>query len=113
MQDTLSQPLTCHVLHDDGDDASAVMHIAAEPGRSLMRALKDGGADIEASCEGNMACGTCLVHLDEASYARLPPPAPDEAAMLEWLDGCRPTSRLACQIRVDAAADGIRLVIAT
>lgn len=100
---------TCHVMADDGTE---LLQVAAEPGRSLMRALKDGGADIEASCEGNMACGTCLVHLDEASYARLAPPASDEAAMLEWLDGVRPTSRLACQVRVDAAADGVHLVIA-
>jgi len=101
---------TCHVVDDDGN---AVLDVTAEHGGSLMQALRDAGADIEASCGGNMACGTCLVHLDEAAYAQLSPPDSDETGMLEWLDGRRPTSRLACQIPVDAAVDGIRLVIAT
>jgi ferredoxin len=101
--------ITCHLLDADGQ---ALREVPAQAGRSLMRSLKDAGLDIEASCEGSMACGTCLVHLDEAWFARLPAPAPDEAALLDWLDGRRPTSRLACQIRVEQAMDGLRLAIA-
>ena len=86
--------------------------VQGETGVSLMRSLKDAGVDIEASCEGCMACGTCMVHLDAASAARLPPPELDEEAMLEWLDGRRPTSRLACQIRVTEALDGLTLQVA-
>jgi len=102
--------ITCHVVDEAGN---AVMDVTAAPGGSLMQALRDAGVDIEASCGGNMACGTCLIHLDEAAYALLTPPAADEVGMLEWLEGYRPTSRLSCQIPVSEALDGVCLVIAS
>jgi ferredoxin len=86
--------------------------VPAAIGVSLMRSLKDAGVDIEASCEGCLACGTCMVHLDAGWAARVPPPTPDEEVMLEWMGDRRPTSRLACQIRVTEALDGITLEVA-
>lgn len=96
-----------------GEGGAAVRDVQAAAGVSLMKALKEAGLDIEAACEGNLACGTCLVHLDGPSFARVPPPAADETDMLDCLDGRRPTSRLACQIVLVPSLGELRLAIAT
>jgi 2Fe-2S ferredoxin len=55
-----------------------------------------------------MTCSTCHVYVDPAWAGRLPPPTADEAAMLEMTAAeRRPTSRLSCQIVLDAALDGL------
>ncbi len=81
----------------------------AEVGASLMLALKATGFEIEASCEGALACGTCHVWLREGWPARLPPPDEDERAMLASLPGATPASRLSCQIRVTPDLAGLAL----
>lgn len=83
--------------------------VPARPGRSLMRAAVDAGLDgIAADCGGCLTCATCHVIVDEDWFARLPPPAADEESMLEMTAAERqPTSRLSCQIVVDAALDGL------
>lgn len=83
----------------------------AETGASLMVALKSTGFDIEASCEGSLACGTCHVRLDDSWAARVPAPGADERAMLDSLPGATPESRMACQILVTPALDGLSLLI--
>ncbi len=81
----------------------------AEVGASLMLALKATGFEIEAACEGALACGTCHVWLREGWPARLPPPDEDERAMLASLPGATPASRLSCQIRVTPDLAGLAL----
>lgn len=80
-------------------------------GGSLMQALKDTGFDIEASCEGSLACGTCHVQIRHDWAARLPPPGEDERAMLASLPNATPFSRLSCQIRVTPQLVGLCLDI--
>ena len=82
------------------------------PGMTLMVALKTTGFDIEASCEGSLACGTCHVRLLEGWASRVPPPAEDERAMLDSLAGATPASRLSCQILVTPELNGLSLEIA-
>lgn len=86
--------------------------VAVQPGQSLMRALKAGGIDMEAACEGSLVCGTCLVHIDAEGFERLPEAAADEKDLLGWLEDRRACSRLACQIRVSAELDELRLEVA-
>ena len=82
-------------------------------GQSLMRAAVDGGIDgIKADCGGVMSCATCHVYIDLAWIARLPAPSSDEDAMLEMTAAQRmPTSRLSCQIALDANLDGLTVVL--
>lgn len=54
-----------------------------------------------------MACATCHVHVDEAWFARLPPPSPEEEDMLDLAASLAATSRLGCQIRMTPALDGL------
>lgn len=81
----------------------------ATPGTTLMQALRDNGFDIEASCDGNLACGTCHVHVDPEWVARLTPASEDERAMLDCLPHATPNSRLACQIELTLELQGLRL----
>ena len=62
---------------------------------------------IEGACGGAMACATCHVHVDEAWFARLPPPSAEEEEMLDLALSLAATSRLGCQIRMTPALDGL------
>ena len=74
-----------------------------------MRAAVDAGIEgIKADCGGLMTCATCHVYIDEAWVERLPQPSADENAMLDMTAAQRrPTSRLSCQIVLDADSRGL------
>ena len=76
---------------------------------SLMQAATGYGVPgIVAECGGSAMCATCHVHVDPAWAGRLPTPRPDELAMLECTAAERSaTSRLSCQIRLDASLQGL------
>ncbi len=78
-------------------------------GWSLVQgALANNIPGILAECGGSCSCATCHCYVDEARLAELPPPAENEAAMLDFVAAeRRPNSRLACQIRATAALDGL------
>jgi len=83
--------------------------IEARTGASLMKAALAAGIEgIAADCGGAMSCATCHVFVEPAWSARLPAPSADERAMLEMTaTPAGPTSRLACQIALDEALDGL------
>lgn len=102
-----------------GTDTTAMLRCEADgfefeaaPGTTLMVALRNTGFDIEASCDGNLACGTCHVKVVPEWAGRLPPAADDERAMLDYLPGATATSRLSCQIRLTPELDGLSVEIA-
>ncbi len=83
--------------------------VDAKDGLSVMENAVDHGIDIEAACEGSLACATChLVVEDQDWYDKLDPPSEDEEDMLDLAFGLTKTSRLSCQIRVSDKIDGIR-----
>ena len=78
------------------------------PGQSLMEAARANGVDaIEARCGGVLACATCHVYVDESWVGRLDPPEEAEVEMIGNAIDPRATSRLSCQIRLDARHDGL------
>jgi len=86
----------------------------AEPGGTLMEALRDEGL-VEGACGGVASCGTCHVYLDEDWAADMNPIEEDEQLMLDGLAEAvevRSTSRLACQIPMSEKLDGLILEIA-
>ena len=87
--------------------------IEATIGQSIMQtALAHNIEGIVAECNGNAACATCHVYLDETSAARLAPPAAHEADMLEFTAAERlATSRLGCQVLISAELDGIEVTV--
>lgn len=83
--------------------------VAGRAGRSLMRAAQAAGVEgIAADCGGVLSCATCHVVVAPDWAARLPPPEPDELAMLEMTAAPRqPSSRLSCQIVLGVELQGL------
>lgn len=79
-----------------------------EEGASVMDGAVDNGIDgIVAQCGGACICATCHCYVDPAWFPQLPAPGPTESEMLGFVLEPRETSRLACQVRVTAALDGL------
>jgi 2Fe-2S ferredoxin len=80
----------------------------AQPGDSVMNvAVNNMVKGIIGECGSCCTCATCHVHLDADWFGKLPPPDYAEQGMLEGAIDPAPTSRLSCQIRADASADGL------
>lgn len=84
--------------------------VDAEVGMSVMEsAVKNTVPGIDADCGGACACATCHVLVDDVWLSLLPPPSETEQSMLDFVTEAAPNSRLACQIRLTAALDGLRV----
>ncbi len=82
--------------------------VDAEIGSTVMEAAMRNGIDaIVAECGGSCTCATCLVHVDEKWSEIVGPPSSEEEDMLDMAFEVKPTSRLACQIKVTEALDGL------
>lgn len=107
--------ITVHfVAHPSADGAngpkdSGTATVQAKPGKSLMQAAQAGGVDgVAADCGGSLTCATCHVMVREPWLAQLPALHPDEDNMLDFAATPRqPHSRLACQITLTEALDGL------
>lgn len=86
----------------------------APDGVSLMAAATGFGVPgVVGECGGALQCATCHVQIDPAWAGRLPPPSTDEQAMLALTAvPAGPHSRLACQIRLTPALQGLVATIA-
>ncbi len=89
--------------HADG----TVQSVAAKVGERLLDVAQHHGLPMEGTCEGHMACATCHVIVAKAWYDTLPKPGNDELDMLDFAPGLSGTSRLACQIWLTEALDGL------
>lgn len=78
---------------------------------SLLELAQALGMPLEGTCEGQMACSTCHVIVDAADFARLRQASEAEEDMLDLAAGACRTSRLACQIRLGDAPDGLTVHI--
>ena len=74
-------PLT--VIDRDGKEHA----ILAPPGKSLLEVAHANDIDLEGACEGSLACSTCHVYLDQASFEKLEDPCDDENDMLDLAFG--------------------------
>ena len=84
---------------------------SAEPGARLLEVAQAAGMPLEGTCEGQMACSTCHVVVAAEWFERLPPASADEEDMLDLAADVRRTSRLSCQIVLDAGLHGIEVRI--
>ncbi len=86
-------------------------HVIDVPeGWSVMEgAVKNLVPGIDADCGGACACATCHVTVDDAWLEKLPPKEDMEETMLDFAQDVKPNSRLSCQIKVNAALDGMRV----
>jgi 2Fe-2S ferredoxin len=79
-------------------------------GLSVMQgAVNNNVPGIDADCGGECACATCHVYIAPEWFARTGSPNSQEASMLSFADGTEDNSRLACQIKMTEALDGLVL----
>ncbi|MFM1959183.1 MAG: hypothetical protein RL588_700 [Pseudomonadota bacterium] len=91
-------------IQHDGSEQS----YDGKTGLSVMEvAVKNNVPGIDADCGGACACATCHVYVDEAWLAKTGDKSAMEESMLDFAEGVEPNSRLACQIKVTDALDGL------
>jgi ferredoxin, 2Fe-2S len=77
-------------------------------GTTLMRAATDNRVPgIDGDCGGNCACATCHLYIDASWSDRVGTRSASEEDMLNLVAELRDTSRLACQITVTDALNGL------
>ncbi|MDB5695922.1 MAG: ferredoxin [Sphingomonas bacterium] len=93
-------------------DKDGVVEADGRPGDRLLDAAQAAGLPLEGTCDGDMACATCHVIVDPADFPRLSPASGDEEDLLDLAYAATRTSRLACQIILADALDGLTVRIA-
>lgn len=88
-----------------------VQDVQAAAGTRLLEVAQNAGQPLEGTCEGQMACSTCHVIVAPEDFGRLPPASEEEEDMLDLAMGAVRTSRLACQILLTDALDGLTVRI--
>jgi ferredoxin, 2Fe-2S len=82
--------------------------VEGEIGSTVMEtAMRNDIGAIVAECGGSCTCATCLVHVDDKWSEIVGPPSSEEEDMLDMAFEVKPTSRLACQIKVSEELDGL------
>ncbi|MBF0176764.1 MAG: 2Fe-2S iron-sulfur cluster binding domain-containing protein [Magnetococcales bacterium] len=87
--------------------------VEVEAGISLLEAAHEHNLPLEGACEGSLACSTCHVIVDPEWFDRLEEASEEEEDVLDEAFGLTPTSRLACQVTISDALDGLRVTIPT
>ncbi len=86
--------------------------VQADAGLSLMRAAVDNNVPgIDGDCGGQCACATCHVFVDAPWAAHTGARTQQENDMLNFAAELRDSSRLACQITLTDALDGIEVTM--
>lgn len=95
---------TVHFIAHDGQRST----VEVPTGLSLMRAALDNDVrGIDGDCGGQAACATCHVFIEAPWNALTGQRTPHEEEMLNFAAELRDTSRLACQVEMTNALDGI------
>ncbi|WP_309628460.1 2Fe-2S iron-sulfur cluster-binding protein [Brevundimonas sp.] len=96
-------PKVTYIEHDGREHA-----VEVKSGLSVMEgAIRNNVPGIDADCGGACACATCHIFVDPAWAGQLGERGAMEASMLDFAEGVQETSRLACQIKVAEAHDGL------
>jgi len=98
-----------YIEHD-----GAKTELDVQEGWTLMQAAVSNGVDgIEAECGGACCCATCHIYVPDDFLDKLPAASEQEADMLgEVIAERTANSRLACQIKVTSALQGITIRVA-
>ena len=83
----------------------------AKAGDVLLDVAQNADMPLEGTCEGQMACSTCHVIIAPDWFGKLPRASEDEEDMLDLAASVARTSRLACQIVLTEALDGLEVRI--
>jgi 2Fe-2S ferredoxin len=95
------------IVFDVIDRAGTVQTVEVPEGinLNLMEVLKASEYPILATCGGMALCATCQVDVQQG-IENLPAPSDIELDMLDQLPFVTPSSRLACQIKINENLEG-------
>src|ERR1700681_2057277 len=94
-------------------DRDGVEHeVEGRTGLKVMENLRELDEGVAAICGGMCSCATCHVYVDAEWVAKLPAPMSGESDMLAALISRRENSRLSCQIILNDALSGVKVMIA-
>ena len=94
------------------DVDAKVTRVDAALGATAMEIARSNGVrGIVAQCGGECVCSTCHCYVADEWFARLPTMREDEANLIEFAWRPKPNSRLACQITITDALDGLVLYV--
>ena len=100
--------ITVNVTTRDGENCV----IETTTDQSLMEALRNEAIEgIDAVCGGSCACATCHVYMDNSWLNKLTELDEGEGDLLDDSEVRQSNSRLACQINLTDALNGISLTI--
>lgn len=92
-------------------DGEHVRQAEGAVGDSLLTVGQCADQPLEGTCEGQMACSTCHVHIAPEWFDKLPRAAEAEEDMLDLAASATRYSRLSCQITLTSALDGLAVRI--
>ena len=92
-------------------DGEQVQEVEVPPGERLLDVAQAAGQPLEGTCEGQMACSTCHVIVAVEDFAKLPRASEEEDDLLDLAACVTRHSRLACQIELTEALDGLTVRI--
>ncbi|MDQ8006121.1 MAG: 2Fe-2S iron-sulfur cluster-binding protein [Pedobacter sp.] len=95
-----------NITVEDREGNVAELLAPTDMGLSLMEFLKASEYDVLATCGGMALCATCCVDVIQGEE-KLNEMSDDEYAMLDTLPDLLPNSRLACQIQLSPAMEGL------
>ena len=81
-------------------------------GWTLMEVIRDGGVAIKAECGGACACATCHVYVPDEWMEQTGERTEEEEDMIDLALDVQDGSRLACQIELTEALDGLKVSLA-
>lgn len=101
-----------HITVESQSGKTQQLEIPDDINLSLMEVLKASEYDIMATCGGMALCATCHIEVLEG-MENLRSLSDAELDMLDTLPDATATSRLACQIRMNASLDGLKIRLPT
>ncbi|MDR0640225.1 MAG: 2Fe-2S iron-sulfur cluster binding domain-containing protein [Holosporales bacterium] len=85
--------------------------IEANVGETILGAANRCGVKLFGGCSGAGVCGTCHVLIDPSFLDKAGEPSDHEADLVGVLPKSAPNSRLACQVVITEALDGMTVTI--
>ena len=82
-----TKPVTVKFITQEGEERV----VTGPSGQDILTLAHENNVDLEGACEGSLACSTCHVILDQASYDKLPEPTDEENDMLDLAFGLTET----------------------
>ena len=76
------------------------IEVNAKIGQTLLEVARENNVDLIGACDGNCACGSCHVYIDENTLKKITPAKEEEENVLDVVFNIKPNSRLACQVVV-------------